>query len=293
MRRIQFTVPGAFDGRKIVHFLREAAGCSAGQVGRLKKYPDGILLNGVHARTIDKLKAGDTLAITLRETLPVKETAASGEAEILYEDEDLIVFNKPADMPCHQSRGHQTDTLANAFMALTAKRNTPLVFRALNRLDRNTTGAVAVAKNAYAAAALTGKLHKEYLAVVTGRLTPENGVIEVPILRPYARDIRRIAAPGGQPARTVYETLETFAQCSLVRCTLPTGRTHQIRVHMRHLGHPLLGDTLYGEESGLIGRQALHCAKLVFCTPLEKKDVTVCAPFPKDMQKLFDTLRKS
>lgn len=283
MRRIEFIVPAEYHDRKVVHFLRGQAGCSAALVKSLKQWEDGILCNGVHTRTIDRLKAGDVLEITLHDT--PKIVIAGGSVPILYEDEDIIVFNKPADMPCHQSRNHQEGTLANAFAALCAARGQALTFRAVNRLDRNTTGAVLAAKNARAAALLAGAVDKVYLAVTGTVPNPPQGVIDAPIGRPAALQIRRAVMADGQTAQTVYRTLGVDTPGhALVACTLPTGRTHQIRVHMAHIGVPLLGDDLYGGDCTELKRQALHCARLSFCLPDGEK-IQVEAPLPKDMQK--------
>lgn len=282
MRRISYQIPSAYDGRKVVHFLRGEAGCSAKLVKNLKQWEDGILLNGAHIRTIDRLRAGDVLEITLHDR--PKAAAAAGEAPILYEDGDVIVFDKPAGMPCHQSRNHQEDTLANAFAALCAARGEPLTFRAVNRLDRDTTGAVVVAKNTRAAALLAGRVDKVYLAVTSRPPQPPEGTVDAPIGRPDPYNIRRAVLPEGQRAVTIYQTLFTDgAGHSLVKCMLPTGRTHQIRVHMAYLGCPLLGDDLYGGDCGEWTRQALHCAGVRFFTP-EGGAVAVKAPLPKDMQ---------
>lgn len=297
MRRLEFVVTQDYDNHKVVHFLRGAAHCSAAQVKRLKAYDDGILVNGVHARTIDKLHTGDRVCVTLREDEGARTPAPRGGVAVLYEDDDLVVFDKPAGMPCHQSRGHFDDTPANAFSALMLSRGQAAPFRAVNRLDRDTTGAVAAAKSAYSACLLTGRLHKRYVAIIPGELSPRSGAIELPIYRPDSRDIRRCVDPRGQYARTDYETLRVFAAAdgktySIVRCRLPTGRTHQIRVHMAHLGHPLCGDTLYGGQCAYMERQALHCAELTVdilgCEPF-----TISSPMPKDMQKFAEILSGS
>lgn len=287
MRRVSYRIPPDYDGHKVVHYLRGEAGCSATLVKRLKQWDEGILLNGAHARTIDRLRQGDLLEITIRDT--PKAVSAAGSAPILYEDRDVIVFDKPAGMPCHQSRNHQDDTLANAFAALCASRGEPLTFRAVNRLDRNTTGTVLVAKNARAAALLSGKADKTYLAVTGTPPQPSEGVVNAPIGRPEPLNIRRAVMADGQSAVTVYRTLyKDPLGNSLIRCELPTGRTHQIRVHMAYLGCPLLGDDLYGGDCSGMARQALHCARIIFFSPDSGERITVEAPLPKDMQKFAD-----
>lgn len=295
----------------MVHFLRGAVHFSATLVKALKQSEDGMVLNGVWTRTIDRLHTGDLLEITLREDVSGRYQTGSKEfyersldepslsafckeAELLYEDDDVMVFNKPVGMPSHPSHGHQDDSLASVFAALCAGRGEARVFRAVNRLDRDTTGAMLVAKNAYAAAALAGHTEKVYLAVTSHPPQPLEGEICGPIGQPDPRHTRRVVMEGGQAAQTVYKTLAVFPEsgCALVRCTLPTGRTHQIRVHMAWKGWPLAGDPLYGQ--GKPGeRQLLHCARVSFLHPVSGKQVTVDAPPPKDMQNFCQNCAKS
>ena len=285
-RRLEFTVPPAYDGRKVVHFLRGEAGCSYTLVRSLKTKEDGILLNGARARTIDRLRAGDRLAITLRDGMGGAEPDGTPSVPLLYEDDDIAVSDKPAGMACHPVRGMQSGTLANVFARDCRARGQEAVCRLMGRLDRDTSGAVVIAKNAFAAAALTGQVEKAYLALVTGAPEPRAGTVDAPVGQPDRADPRRRVVPDGKPAVTHYETLAEYPGYSLVRCTLETGRTHQIRVHMAHLGCPLLGDALYGGDRALIGRHALHCAGVSFTHPVSGVSLTVRAPFPKDMQKL-------
>ena len=280
-RRIDYQVPDSYAGRKLLHFLRGEAGCSYGLVRSLKTKPEGILLNGVHARVIDRLKPGDVVSITLWDA-PWQAQQSALEVPVLYEDADLIVYNKPAGMACHQAKTLQQDTLANVFA-----RRCEVPCRSIGRLDKDTSGAVVIAKNAFAAAALTGRVEKTYLALCVGAPQPPSGVINAPIGQLSRADPHRQVLADGKPAVTHYEMLEDLGEYSLVRCWLETGRTHQIRVHLAHLGHPLLGDTLYGGPTGRLQRQALHCAKAAFVHPVSKKWVAVEAPLPQDMQKLL------
>ena len=285
MRRLDYVVPAEYDGRKVLHFLRGSAGCSYSLVRSLKTFPDGILLNGVQTRTIDRLRAGDVISITLHDKK--NESLFSDiQVSILYEDEDVIVFNKPSDMACHQAKQRQQGTLANVFAAHCAKRGESMPCRILNRLDKDTTGTVLIAKNAFAAASLTGNVDKLYLAVVAGQLNPLDGQIDAPIGQPDRTNPRRCVCNEGQRSVTQYHTTAFGRDYSVVQCTLHTGRTHQIRVHMSNLNHPLLGDHLYGGDDSLIQRQALHCARLIFIHPVSKKRIKIEAPLPQDMQKL-------
>lgn len=286
MRRIDYLVPEAYNGRKVLHFLRGGAGCSYSLVRTLKTQQEGILKNGVRTRTIDLVKAGDIISITLQDS-PKQAENCDLPVEILYEDEDVIVYQKPAAMACHQVRNLQQGTLANVFAAHCAAQGTPRTFRILNRLDRDTTGAALIAKNAFAAAALSKRVEKVYLAVTQGIPQPEKGAIDAPIGQPDRCDPCRKVMETGQQAVTLYEVIgkqmDTYA---FVKCILQTGRTHQIRVHMAHIGHPLLGDALYGGDCAQIGRQALHCAQVSFVHPVKKERMTIHAPLPEDMKKL-------
>ncbi len=208
--------------------------------------------------------------------------------EIPYEDDDLLVFNKPADMPCHQSCGHAADTLANVFAAHCDHLGLDLMYRPLNRLDRDTSGAVLVAKNRFAAARVTNNFHKTYQAILLGCPPQPQGRVDAPIRREFPEEMRRIVAPDGQRAVTNYRVLaQGMAEgqpLSLVDFVLETGRTHQIRVHMAHLGCPVLGDELYGQKSELIPRQALHCRHIAFPQPVTGQEIRVDCPLPADMQ---------
>lgn len=291
MRTLFYTVPPEYDGRKLLHFLRGGAGCSYTLVRSLKTFEDGILRNGVRARTIDRVQAGDRITITLHDA-PKQAEFCTAQVEILYEDDDVLIYNKPPSMACHQSKSNQQGTLANVFACHCAEQGMSLTCRILNRMDKDTSGAVLIAKNAFAAAALTRHVGKRYIAVVGGVLNPAGGVIEAPIGQPDRTDPQRAVMKEGQYARTDYQTYAVGAGYSVVYCTLPTGRTHQIRVHMRHIGVPLLGDSLYGGDCGLIDRQALHCAQVSFVHPISGQRIVVEAPIPQDMQKLLDGLAK-
>ncbi len=290
MREIHYHITAEDAGSAIEPFLKKNHGYSSRTIVKLKHYPEGIRLNGVHARTIDILKEGDDLCITfldndnnldnyIRCDIPV---------EICYEDADVMVYNKPPFMPCHQSIGHAADTLANVFAAHCDKLGQMLMYRPLNRLDRDTTGAVVIAKTRFAAASITGGFHKVYRAIVCGVPEPREGRIDLPIRREFPEEMRRIVAEDGQRAVTNYKVISDNGAYSLVDFTLETGRTHQIRVHMSHIGYPLIGDPMYGESSELIGRQALHCAVIGFEHPVDRKPLEVHCTMPKDMQLLCE-----
>ncbi len=270
---------------------------SSKQTAHLKELDDGITVNGVRVTVRYQLKAGDVIGLAI-------EDEESGESAVpvelplfvLYEDEDLVVCNKPPFMPTHPSHGHYDDTLANALAFYYQKQGRPFVFRPVNRLDRNTSGIVMVAKNARAASMmytemLAHRMEKKYVAIVEGELTGSGTVDKC--LRRTARSIivRETCKPdadGAQTALTEYESLYCGGGLSLVSLSPKTGRTHQLRVHLLSLGHPILGDGLYGRDSDEIGRQALHACRLSFNRPSDGARVEVRAPLPDDMTAVLE-----
>ncbi len=288
MREIQYHITQAEDAMAIEPYLKRVHGYSSRTIIKLKHYPEGIRLNGEHARTIDRMKCGDVLSITFLDPDNNLDhyIRCNKAVEICYEDDDILVYNKPPFMPCHQSCGHAADTLANVFAAHCDKLGQQLMYRPLNRLDRDTTGAVVIAKTRFAAASVTGGFHKVYRAIVCGVPEAGAGRIDAPIRRELPEEMRRIVAPDGQRAVTNYRVIAQNGEYSLVDFTLETGRTHQIRVHMAHIGHPLLGDCMYGKPSDLIDRQALHCASIGFEHPVTHSMVEVSCKMPQDMQSL-------
>lgn len=294
MRTLTFTVPSEYDHRKVLHYLRGCAGLSSRVIRNLKTYEDGILLNGSPVRTIDLLSAGDVLTVNLPDdpeeqlpSLPTEEFLAGALPEVLFEDEDLLIVNKPGTMAVHPSHNHQGDTLANWItFHRTGQGKDPVVFRAVGRLDKGTSGIVVCALNAYAADRLQRGVRKEYLAVASAELTG-SGTIDAPIFRPDPILTMRVVDERGDRAVTHWEALETSGGRTLCRVHLETGRTHQIRVHFAHLGAPLVGDTLYGTPSDEIGRHALHCARAELTHPVTGEALLIEAPLPSDMQKLL------
>ena len=286
MRTYEYVITPEHQGQMIKGFLRQQ-GYSTRIMTRLKTDPQGILLNGAHARTVDLLQPGDRLTITFQEETPAVLALWEEEVPILYEDRDLLVFDKPSGMPVHPCRAWQNGTLANVFAAHLAQQGEEGTFRALNRLDRDTTGTVLVAKNPFAANRLSGTFEKEYVGVVQGRLDPPRGTVDAPIARENPQGLKRCVSPHGQRAVTHYQVVAVGEDCSLVAFRLETGRTHQIRVHMSYLGHPLAGDPLYGGSCGLLERQGLHCRWVRFVHPLTGQEQQVVAPLPPDLCSLF------
>ena len=293
MRTLRYQIAPEHEGMNVERYLKQQHGYSSRTIVKLKHYEQGMRLNGAHTRTIDLLHAGDVLEITFldSEEHGVEHFIRSNrQVEIAYEDDDLLVFNKPADMPCHQSCGHAADTLANVFAAHCDQLGMDLMYRPLNRLDRDTSGAVLIAKNRFAAASVTNNFHKTYQAILDGVPPQSEGRVDAPIRREFPEEMRRIVSPDGQRAITNYRVLAVQDGYSLVDFVLETGRTHQIRVHMAHLGCPVLGDSMYGRKSEMIARQALHCRYIAFTQPVSRQPVGVSCTMPEDMQKVCTKL---
>lgn len=250
----------------------------------LKQYEGAIQVNGVNAHTDYILKAGDIASINEpdeRDSGIIKTAGLT--VPVLYEDSEVIVFDKPPLMPCHPSIKHTSDTLANHYACITDGG----VFRCINRLDRDTSGCCLIAKSRYCAAVIGKSIKKTYYCICEG-VPEKSGVIEVPIKRRDDSIIERICAPDGQYAKTSYRVITSKNGHSLCEVTLETGRTHQIRVHFSHIGHPLAGDDMYGGSLDKISRQALHCGRLEFTTPDGGRAVTVTSPLPEDMAKILE-----
>jgi 23S rRNA pseudouridine1911/1915/1917 synthase len=287
MEKIEFPVEGYPEGIRLEHYLRREKGVSLRMIRTLKHHEMGIQLNGAHARTIDLVKDGDVIALMPEEQAP-EFIPRAAEVEVLYEDDSVVVFNKPAGMPCHPSKGHMEDTLANVFAARCAAEGAPRPFRGVYRLDKNTTGAVVAAKTQYAAGRLMHGTSKVYTAIVCGAVQEAAGTVDAPILQPDPGLTLRAVGEGGQPAVTHYEVLGRGKRYSLLRLRLETGRTHQIRVHMAYLGHPLAGDEWYGGDMGLMTRHALHCGEVSFLQPQTGELVKVTAEAPEDFRKAVE-----
>lgn len=294
MERIfEYQITAAEEGRKIGDFLREK-GYSRHLLRQLKETEDGLLRNAQPTFTTVALKASDRIRVRLLEKAEGSEAIMPAPLpfEIVYEDEDLLVVNKPADMPIHPSFQNHGNTLADALTWHYQQHREDFVYRCINRLDRDTTGLLIVAKHLLSASILSdmvGKreIHREYLAIVKG-IPPENGTISAPIGRKKGSAIlREVNFETGEPAVTHFARLEIRNGLSLVSLKLETGRTHQIRVHMGYIGCPLIGDYLYYPECSRISRQALHSHRLSFLHPITGKALSFTAPLPEDMEKAF------
>ena len=291
-RRLIYRIAGAQSGITIYEFIK-AKGFSHQILVELKRTEAGILQNGIPAKPYQRLEEGDLLELFLKEQ-PGKENIEPVPLElaVVYEDEDILVVNKPADMPIHPSQNNHGNTLANACMWYFQQKGEAFVYRCINRLDRDTTGLVLLAKNPFSASLLSGQMerreiHRTYLAVVEGEL-PSFGVIDAPIARKEGSAVERCVDPKrGERAVIYYERLDCKKGYSLARIWLETGRTHQIRVHMTSIGHPLPGDFLYNPGNRAIARQALHSARLEFQHPISGEALSFAAALPEDMKMLL------
>ena len=279
-------------GRKLKYFVRGDMGVSYGQFASLKQH-NGLLVNGTPVHANHLLRPGDTVTVVLAEAPGEKAVVPEeGTVNVVYRDEDLIIIDKPAPLACQCSPKQPGGTLENRLAFL--YRNRPgFVFRPLNRLDRGTSGLMAAAMNAHAAQRLQKQLHtdafvREYLAVVEGRMSGE-GIIDAPIKKEDAATIRRIVDfNDGKPAVTHYRVEQPGDWFSLVRLRLETGRTHQIRVHLAHLGHPIVGDFLYGaEDPRLPGRFALHSTRISLVHPVSGEIVEKTSPLPEALAEVL------
>lgn len=285
-RKLSYVIGEEFDGKRVMEYLRGKLHFSSRLVKLLKKQSDGIMLNSYHVRTIDTISNGDILEINIPDD-EVPAEVSDVSAPIVYADDDVIVFNKPAFMPVHPTRNHQGDTLANVYASYLAEKGLSAAFRPINRLDRDTTGLVVCGVNQYSASRLTKNVNKVYYAVASGRLDG-SGTIDAPIARCDERLITRMVSEDGDRAVTHWQAIANNADTeTLLRITLETGRTHQIRVHFSHIGHPLVGDTMYGTSDSRISRQALHCAEVEFYHPVSGEFMFLKTDIPDDMKNLM------
>lgn len=301
MRTLTYEITSENDGSKVLYFLKGKAGLSSRLIRSLKLVDDGIMLNGEHARTIDEIHTGDTITINIPEDALVEDLSEYdgtdfGDLQILYEDEDILVVNKPAMLAIHPSHNHQGDTLANLIAAYLKSKGKRATFRAVGRLDKGTSGIVVCALNAFAANKLQGHIEKTYFAIPNGIYT-EDGTIEAPIYRPDPIKTVRVVDERGDYALTNYTVLNSGVlpdgtEASFVRVQIATGRTHQIRVHFAHLGTPLLGDTMYGERRDDICHQALHCGHAELLQPFTNCKIVIDAPLPQDMSEIICKIHK-
>lgn len=290
-RTFQYTITDTdlLSGKDTIQKYLKSKGFSSTVIRHLKETANGIQTNGVWARVHEPLKAGDVLILHLTEEESSENIVSTPlPLHIVYEDQDLLVINKSAGTPIHPSQGNYDNTLANACAYYFEQKGEPFTYRCINRLDRDTTGLLILARHAYSASLLSSmvakrEIHREYRAIVTG-LLPEEGTVEAPIARVDGSTIEReVNFETGEFARTHYKRLAYKNGYSLASLKLETGRTHQIRVHMNYIGHPLPGDFLYHPDYSVINRQALHSYRLTFTHPVTGVLMDFTAPLPQDM----------
>ena len=295
MKRIlEYMVSDREEGWTVKRFLK-ARGFSSQNLVQLKKDPGAILVNGQPAYVIHPVHSGDSLRILiLEERSSDKIPAVPLPLSVVYEDEDLMVIDKPAGMPIHPSMNNYDNSLANALAWYFEQKGEAFVFRCINRLDRDTTGLTLIAKHMVSAGILSGmamrrEIGREYLAIAEGTGLPAQGCIDTPLGRKPGSAIERMVDPEhGERAVTHYRVLEERNGCTLLSLRLETGRTHQIRVHMKSIGHPLIGDFLYNPGSGRMKRQALHSGRLSFSHPVTGEPLTFTSPMPADMRRAWE-----
>ena len=253
-----------------------------------------IFVNDLNAYVDKVLTVGDIVKIFIDFDEDNSNIVATNmDLNILYEDDFLLILNKPAGVPVHPSASHICDTLSNGVKWYFDSKDLHRKIRIVNRLDTNTSGVVIFAKNEYIHSILSLQMQnnifeKEYIAICSGIFKDKKGTIDAPIARKENSVIERCVSDFGDTAITHYKVLKEFNNYSELLVKLETGRTHQIRVHLAYLGHSILGDTLYGSSSPLINRQALHSYKVSFLHPISKKKLYITAPVPNDMKLLIE-----
>lgn len=265
------------------------------EISRLK-FDGEILLNGKRIKVNDRMRVGDTLTLRFPEAQTGEIPMLDVEPDILYEDEDVVVVNKPAGIPCHPVHGHIDDSMGSILASYYRRKGEDFVIRPVGRLDKDVSGAILFAKNRLAASRLSkdreeGKLNKDYTAFVSGIFDIKQGMIDAPIAKAEGERRRVTKDPNGKPALTIFRVVNEFnvsgQSVSELNVEIETGRTHQIRAHMAAAGHPLIGDELYGGTTDILNRPALHCSRIDFLTPFTRESRVIVAPLPEDMNGLL------
>lgn len=301
-RIIHYRIPNSYEGHKISEFLRNQ-GISTKSIIRLKSDVENVLLNDEPGFINRILKKDDRLTLCVKELESSKKIPPVDlPLSIIYEDEDILIVNKPANMPIHPSMNNYENTLGNAVAYYYMKKGEPFLYRCINRLDRDTTGLTILAKHYLSCGILydemeSREIKRTYYAIVESRTVfdapyahrlLQTGTIDLPLGRkPDSAIERMVDIKNGDKAITHYRVLATNDGLSLLELQLDTGRTHQIRVHMQAIGHPLIGDFLYNPKDTHMKRQALHAGKLSFRHPITKEMLSFTAPVPQDMQVFF------
>ncbi|MGL5972295.1 MAG: RluA family pseudouridine synthase [Oscillospiraceae bacterium] len=265
---------------------------STNSIKNVKYNENGILLNYNNSRVLDVLQSGDVLEINFKDE-NVNYNISNIDVPIIYEDDDYIVFNKPYNMATHPSMLHQNDTLANVFAKYINDKGQNIAFRPINRLDRDTTGLVLVAKNPHSAYMASLTMSKKYYCIINGNVKEKEGTINLPIKRCDDSIIKRCIGKSGKKSITHYKVIKDYKSYSFLEIVLETGRTHQIRVHFSHIGHSLVGDTLYGygEENERLKRQGLHCGEITFNSLILNEKIIVKCDIFEDMKSFLETIK--
>ncbi len=298
MSKIEYEITKKEDSLKLRDYIKENLKLST-RFMRSSACDGRIKVNNKVVNLAYILKQGDKLEIQLDKIESQNIEPEEMDLDIVYEDEDIVVVNKPIGMVVHPTKSYQLGTLSNGLLYHFKKNGENCIVRLVSRLDMNTSGLVIIAKNQFSHMALARDLHelssyeKSYIAVIHGHLTENKGTIDLPICRETEDSLKRVVREDGQRCITHFQALENYCDAQLVKLTLETGRTHQIRVHLSHLGHPIFGDTLYGLDGDdvFIDRQALHAYRLVFPHPRTGKILELEAKIPEDIEKLINKFR--
>lgn len=292
-RNIDYIIDEDSSGLRVEQFLRRKR-YSGQNLSEIKRMPKSILVNGVHYYMRQELSTGDHLQVRICETQNSEKIPPTKlPLDIVYEDEDLLVLNKPAGMPIHPSLNNYTNSMANALAYYFQSQGKPFIFRCCNRLDRDTSGLTIVSKHLVSGSILSDmtkyrEVHREYLAIARGSVTPSEGTIQAPLGRKDGTIIERtVDWEHGEDAVTHYKVVKEANGHSLVSLRLETGRTHQIRIHMKYLGYPLIGDYLYNPDMEYMTRQALHSHHMEFTHPITGEHMSFTAPLPEDMARVM------
>ena len=292
-RNIDYIIDEDSAGLRVEQFLRRKR-YSGQNLSEIKRMPKSILVNGVHYYMRQELSTGDHLQVRICETQNSEKIPPTKlPLDIVYEDEDLLVLNKPAGMPIHPSLNNYTNSIANALAYYFQSQGKPFIFRCCNRLDRDTSGLTIVSKHLVSGSILSDmtkdrEVHREYLAIARGSVTPSEGTIQAPLGRKEGTIIERtVDWEHGEDAVTHYKVVKEANGHSLVSLRLETGRTHQIRIHMKYLGYPLIGDYLYNPDMEYMTRQALHSHHMEFTHPITGEHMSFTAPLPEDMARVM------
>ncbi len=292
-RNIDYIIDEDSAGLRVEQFLRRKR-YSGQNLSEIKRMPKSILVNGVHYYMRQELSTGDHLQVRICETQNSEKIPSTKlPLDIIYEDEDLLVLNKPAGMPIHPSLNNYTNSMANALAYYFQSQGKPFIFRCCNRLDRDTSGLTIVSKHLVSGSILSDmtkyrEVHREYLAIARGSVTPSEGTIQAPLGRKEGTIIERtVDWEHGEDAVTHYKVVKEANGHSLVSLRLETGRTHQIRIHMKYLGYPLIGDYLYNPDMEYMTRQALHSHHMEFTHPITGEHMSFTAPLPEDMARVM------